>query len=95
MSSTPKDHAFHMRRWYLMKNYGLTLDDYQEMLEAQDGRCAICQKKVLTDNGLHVDHDHITDTVRGLLCGNCNRGIGCLKEDPIILASAIAYLERS
>jgi hypothetical protein len=73
-------------------NYGLSIADYDRMFEAQGGRCAICKER--SDRALCVDHDHATEQVRGLLCNNCNSGIGKLKDDPDRLRAAIAYLER-
>ena len=79
----------------LKRNFGLTLEDYDRMLQAQEGRC-VCGKTE-GDRGyyrLHVDHDHDTGEVRGLLCGSCNRGIGLLGEDPKLLRLLADYLER-
>lgn len=77
----------------LKKNFGITLDDYNEMLEAQGGVCAICGGE---ESGryqyLAVDHDHQTKKIRGLLCHKCNKGIGCLKDSVDVLQSAIRYL---
>jgi len=88
---------------YLEKNralrdsFGLSLDDYNRMLEAQGGVCAICkQAETHMRNGrlkaLAVDHSHKTGAIRGLLCSDCNTGIGKLKDDPEVLRSAIRYL---
>ena len=78
----------------LRRNYGITLDDYNYMLESQGGKCAICGQ--LPENiqyeKLHVDHDHATGAVRGLLCDMCNKGIGSLKDDVRLLDSARRYL---
>jgi hypothetical protein len=77
--------------------YGVTEAQYVEMLEQQGHACAICES---TDwagrhGSPHVDHDHVTGVVRGLLCGNCNNGLGHFKDDPARLLAAIAYLEKS
>lgn len=71
--------------------YGLEPDEYQAMLEEQYGLCAICQKKPAE----HVDHDHESGAVRGLLCFNCNGGLGQFRDRVDILKKAIAYLERT
>lgn len=63
------------------KNYGITTEQYEEMLLAQGGRCAICgrtQEEAGMRHRLHVDHDHETDRVRGLLCYRCNTAMGWL-----------------
>jgi hypothetical protein len=83
----------------LRASFGLSLEDYELMLAAQDGACAICkQPETHKRNGkvkaLAVDHDHATGKVRGLLCFDCNTAIGKMKDSPEILTSAIRYLER-
>ncbi len=77
------------RRTTLAK-YGLTVFDYAEMVEAQDGLCIICDTK--PKDKLVVDHCHDTGEVRGLLCRQCNAGLGQLKDDVRILKAAIVYL---
>jgi len=73
---------------------------YQELLAAQDGRCAICgatrghRSRYDKVCRLAVDHDHRTGKVRGLLCNNCNRGLGRFKESIKNLESAVRYLQR-
>ncbi|WP_233521924.1 endonuclease VII domain-containing protein [Streptomyces triticagri] len=64
------------------------------MSAAQNHRCAICgaHGDPADDNRLHIDHDHDSGLVRGLLCGLCNRGIGALRHDPETLRSAMQYL---
>ena len=77
----------------LKRLYNITLEDYDNMLEAQDYKCAICSS---TDPGKQgrfvVDHNHETEEVRGLLCWSCNVGIGHMKDDPNVLLSAAQYL---
>lgn len=82
------------RKWSLKSNYGLTEEDYANLLEVQDGCCAICNSDSPGDrwNYFHVDHDHKTGTVRGLLCAKCNTAIGLLSEDPQVLLRALTYL---
>lgn len=75
-----------------LERYGLTAEAYDALLAKQDGRCGIC-KRPAGDQRLHVDHCHDSDRVRGLLCGNCNRGIGCLGDDPARIRAAAAYVE--
>lgn len=72
--------------------YGLTIEEYEVIFDAQGGVCAVCGTP---PNGrrLDVDHHHGSGRVRGLLCNNCNRGIGHLREDPDLLAAALAYLK--
>jgi hypothetical protein len=74
--------------------YGITLADYEAMMTAQEDRCAICGE---TPPGrtLHVDHDHETKKVRGLLCYGCNSGIGHFRDRPDLLRGAIDYLSAT
>lgn len=75
----------------IASRYGLSRQKFDEMVRAQFGRCAICGK---TDPRLVVDHDHETGRVRGLLCVNCNQGIGQLGDDIARLQLAIEYLRE-
>lgn len=79
----------------VLKSYGLTLEKYNQMLEAQEGGCAICgdkQAKTKRNGRFCIDHDHATGEVRGLLCSHCNRGIGLLGDNPDKLKAAAEYL---
>ncbi len=81
--------------------YGITLDDYDEMLRKQDGRCAVCRCMPSEirfhgrDPRLHVDHCHETKVIRGLLCPDCNMGLGKFSNSPEALRAAAAYLESA
>jgi len=82
-------------RWAQLQNkYGILKQDYIALHEAQNGRCAICgsDKPAKGQVFLHVDHNHDTGEVRGLLCAKCNIGIGHLNEDPDLLIAAALYL---
>src|SRR5438034_11558095 len=72
----------------------LTEDEYEAMLEAQVGVCAICKEKP-KGSRLAVDHVHGTDQVRGLLCNLCNPALGLFKDDTGRLKAAIEYLEQA
>lgn len=74
------------------RTYGISLEQYNEMLKQQKGTCAICKNKCPSARRLAVDHSHTTGIVRGLLCIHCNQGIGHLKDDPSLLRKAIDYL---
>lgn len=76
------------------KDFGISIEDYEDMLISQKGNCAICGLKEKSGCRLSVDHDHKTKKVRGLLCGNCNRGIGLFKDDPFMLDLAFMYLNE-
>ncbi|NBU34381.1 hypothetical protein EBS40_07195 [bacterium] len=81
------------RAKHLERTYGITLEQYDELLESQGGVCAICREMCVSGRRLCVDHDHDTGKVRGLLCGRCNFGIGSLRTIKN-LAMSIAYLEN-
>lgn len=78
------------REGHLLRKYGLRLRDFETLRMAQLGMCAICGR--VEWDRLHVDHDHRTGTVRGLLCGKCNKAIGLLDDDPRLIRSAEGYL---
>lgn len=71
--------------------YGISSAEKEELLQVQEGACAICKCEVLNPV---VDHDHETGQVRGVLCGLCNRGLGHFKDSPQRLRSAAAYLKK-
>lgn len=78
------------RTYHLKRRYGITAGEADAMLEAQSGLCAICR----TAPAAHVDHDHLSNAVRDLLCFNCNGGLGQFKDDPEVLRAAADYVER-
>jgi hypothetical protein len=81
------------RRSYLKRTYGITLEEYDAKLAEQGGVCGICEREPNPDISLHVDHDHETGAIRGLLCFPCNQAIGSLREDPFLLRAAADYLD--
>lgn len=78
---------------YLRRTYGITLEDYRVIAAHQGGVCAVCGRPPKT-RALHVDHDHKTKRVRGLLCFQCNALVVQRHRDPAILRAAARYLER-
>jgi len=89
-------HCKSCRKEESLKLYGLTLQDYDDLLKEQNGCCKICgttdprgQSKA---GRFYVDHNHTTNEVRGLLCNDCNTAIGLLKDSPKIVAKAWGYL---
>ncbi len=87
------------RKSYLLrtlKKHGLTMDDHKRMLREQNNCCAICGKRKETlSMAMAIDHCHITGKVRGLLCRDCNVGIGTMRDSVELLKKAIEYLEKS
>jgi Recombination endonuclease VII len=91
------------------KRYGITIEQYEALYIAQGRACAICRRPLISQvaaaarvdsktdkmSTAHVDHCHTTGKVRGLLCSECNTGIGQLQESPAIFRAAIAYIEAN
>jgi hypothetical protein len=77
------------REYHLRRRYGITGADFDAMVEVQGGTCAVCDQKPE-----HVDHDHKTGKVRGILCFNCNQALGNVRDDPAVLQELINYLRR-
>lgn len=82
------------RRRTIKRKYGLTLEAWEAMREQQGDRCAIC-RGAFSEDAIHVDHDHDTGTVRGLLCFTCNTALGKFHDDIGVLRAAIGYLEQA
>lgn len=80
--------------YLLKKKYGITLFQKLEMFEQQNGKCVICDYSLVDVYQASTDHNHITGEVRGLLCDACNIGLGCFKDNGLLLQNAIAYLDR-
>ena len=76
----------------LRNKYGLSVEDYAMLFESCGGKCAICGTTQFGTKRPHVDHDHETGKVRGLLCSRCNLGIGYFGDSPELLLEAAAYL---
>ena len=81
--------------WHLKATYGITLEDYDKMLEEQEGLCAnpSCYNTEKEGKRLHVDHNHRTGEVRGLLCNGCNTAAGLAQDNPEILEGLAQYLK--
>ena len=85
--------ALYKKEWNI-KKYGLSLEDYNNMLDKQNHNCEICSVSFL-DNKHFIDHCHTTNKVRGLLCLNCNTGLGHFKDNIERLTQAINYLQEN
>lgn len=75
-----------------LRQYGLSVEEFLEIIDKQENKCAICGEKPKHNRKLAIDHNHITGQVRGLLCFKCNSSIGLLNEDVVILNKIIEYL---
>lgn len=96
---TSQEWAEFLRRRNLARDYGITVERYAAMLEDQRNVCAICMRpETMMRRGvippLSVDHCHVTEKVRGLLCANCNNGLGRFEDDPDRLRRAADYLAQ-
>lgn len=80
---------------HMKRTFGITLVEYKEMLAKQNGRCAICKIKKPGSNfgRMEIDHCHTTGKVRGLLCHNCNAGLGHFIDNVELLSVAIEYVK--
>lgn len=85
------------RKTYKLKHlFGITLEQKMEILAKQNSVCAICKgQKPSSPEGWNLDHSHKSGKIRGVLCGNCNHGLGFFKDSKENLLSAILYLERT
>lgn len=101
--SDPKRRRAHKDNW-LWTRYRIRLVDAERLVEEQNGLCAICkqvpvaivgQYGVGRGNGSHVDHDHVTGAVRGILCLQCNFLLGYAHDDVLVLENAIRYLKEA
>lgn len=78
----------------LKHRYGINRDVLDFLIEEQDGKCKICHKEFDSSSKPHVDHNHTTGDVRGILCRNCNLALGYFKDDILLLWRAMNYLSR-
>lgn len=100
MKLKSEDYAEYRRRereQNLRRKYGFGQEEYDKLVDSQNGLCAICKRPPSKGRGkrLHVDHDHTTGNIRGLLCGSCNTSLGGFMDDTDLLESAIMYLKNS
>lgn len=86
------------KQYRLKYDYGLSMDEFRSMLSKQEWKCAICGASFGLELGeaknAHVDHDHKTGQIRGLLCQKCNMGLGCFVDNKGYLTNALSYLEQ-
>lgn len=91
------------RQYRLAQSYNITIEQFEELLAKQGGVGPVCGKPDPTGNGWSVDHDHACcpgfgscgKCVRGILCMNCNNGLGCFRDNPDLLLKGAEYLERT
>lgn len=90
----------HTKKWmaenpsfFLLRSYGITIEEKQEMMAKQNNSCAICKEPFVSTKHTHVDHCHNSTKIRGILCNRCNTALGSFKDSPKLLQRAIYYLE--
>lgn len=83
-----------IKNTYLLREYGISLEEYNILYDEQNGLCAICEREQL-GKSLAVDHCHNSGEIRGLLCEDCNRALGMFRDDTNVLYRAIKYLCES
>ena len=82
-------------KYKIQKNYGISWEEFISLLESVEYRCEICDAKLelgKKNHSPHLDHNHSTNQIRGILCGLCNRGLGQFKDNPARLEAALVYL---
>ena len=96
-SMTSEEWYLTQRQYWLKSQYGLNLEDYNNLVKEQNHKCAICDTdEVDSFKGLlFVDHCHTTGKIRGLLCHHCNTALGKFKDSESILMKAIEYVRKS
>ena len=77
-----------------LKKYNLSHEDWLKMWESQDGRCAICGEPFARQSDACVDHNHETGEIRGLLCMQCNVGLGSFNDNPKLIIKILKYLRK-
>lgn len=89
--SSKKVNYINQKKYFYLKKYGITLDQYNQLLITQGNKCKICGKTFIKTP--HIDHNHKTGKVRGLLCNKCNCLLGCADDNITVLNNCILYLE--
>lgn len=89
-----KKNVVSIRKTKFKRKYNLLYEDWLKMWESQNGKCAICGKSFSKPSNACVDHNHETGNVRGLICKNCNFGIGYFKDNPKFIFRAFEYLMK-
>jgi hypothetical protein len=92
--ATEPELAAGRRRKWLKRAYGLSWQDFQDMLARQKGACALCLRKFGKKRKCCVDHCHKWRKIRGLLCRKCNTGLGCFEDNPVLARRAADYVEE-
>jgi len=81
-----------LRDGYYRRTFGISADDFDALLASQDGGCAICGGVPEREASFHLDHDHLSGSIRGILCLSCNQALGHFRDDPTVLQRAADYV---
>jgi len=92
--SATLEYKKYMKGYLLQKEYGISLEGYNKRIEQQQGICPICNRLLDMGKNTHVDHNHNTGKIRGILCSDCNHAIGLLRDSIPAFKNAIKYLEK-
>ena len=92
--TNPEKMKLNNRIAHLKRFYNMTLQEYDELLELQEGLCDICGVTLEDNRSTHIDHCHTTGKARGILCANCNKGLAFFDDNVLTLANSISYLEK-
>jgi hypothetical protein len=84
-----------VRERNMKESFGLTIAEYDKLVEIHQNGCAICRRPDKSGRRLAVDHNHVTNEIRGLLCHNCNIALGLLEENETFILNMIEYLKRT
>ena len=87
-------HKYNKKSQHLRYYYGISIKEWEKLIEDQKGICPICREYLLEDRKSHLDHCHKTGKIRGILCSKCNYLLGVAKDDTVLLKRAIKYLKR-
>ena len=82
------------KEYSTLKNYGVSATQFKDLLTKQNNKCAICKSELNISKKTHIDHCHTTGKIRGILCQECNHGLGLFKYSQDILDSAQKYLKK-
>lgn len=80
--------------WRIKRNFGISLEERDNILRSQDGKCAICGTDNFTSKGICIDHNHMSGKIRGILCSRCNSGLGMFIDSRDIIIKAYWYLDK-
>ena len=91
-----QNHKEEIKNRQLKSHYGLSITEFDNLLLIQNNKCAICGQPLdlQIPRSVCIDHNHLTNKVRGILCSNCNKALGFFRDNPEYLRNAIKYLER-